>query len=196
MIRLLEPAQYRSMPWKNGGGETTEIAAHPPGAALDAFAWRVSIARVDRDGPFSRFPGIDRTLVLLDGAGMRRTGDARDVTLRARFEPYSFAGEDSIECMLVAGPVHDFNAMFRRGRARGDVAVVRADGARIAPAAVRLAYAATGTHACAIAGHPNVTLATHHSVLVERAADADDVPMAIRPMTGDAIAVAVRIEYA
>ena len=71
MYRLLTPADYRPMPWKNGAGRTTEIAAHPAGAALDAFAWRVSIADVERDGPFSRFPGIDRTIVLLDGAGMR-----------------------------------------------------------------------------------------------------------------------------
>ena len=31
-----------SMPWKNGGGETTEIAVSPPGAGLDDFDWRVA----------------------------------------------------------------------------------------------------------------------------------------------------------
>ena len=51
------------MPWKNGGGETAEIAVSPPGAALDDFDWRLSMARVETDGPFSAFPGIDRTLV-------------------------------------------------------------------------------------------------------------------------------------
>ena len=56
MVRLLTPNDYRSMPWKNGAGRTTEIAVHPAGAALDAFAWRVSIADIERDGPFSRFP--------------------------------------------------------------------------------------------------------------------------------------------
>src|SRR4029077_2512621 len=74
MVRLLTPNDYRSMPWKNGAGRTTEIAVHPPGAALDAFAWRVSIADVEQDGPFSRFPGIDRTIVLLGGSGMRLRG--------------------------------------------------------------------------------------------------------------------------
>jgi environmental stress-induced protein Ves len=47
------------MPWKNGGGETTEIAVFPDGAGLSDFDWRVSMARVDGDGPFSSFPGIE-----------------------------------------------------------------------------------------------------------------------------------------
>jgi environmental stress-induced protein Ves len=34
MVRLLAPADCRSMPWKNGAGRTTGIVAHPPGAAL------------------------------------------------------------------------------------------------------------------------------------------------------------------
>ena len=58
-------------PWKNGGGTTREIAAFPPGAGLDDFGWRLSVAEVERDGPFSVFSGVDRTIVLLDGAGMR-----------------------------------------------------------------------------------------------------------------------------
>ena len=104
MFRLLTPNDYRSMPWKNGAGRTTEIAVHPAGAALDAFAWRVSIADVERDGPFSRFPGIDRTIVLLDGAGMRLRSGASDIELTTRFVPHDFSGDDAIECTLVAGP--------------------------------------------------------------------------------------------
>jgi uncharacterized protein len=194
MVRLIQPAQYQSMPWKNGGGETTEIAAHPPGSALDTFAWRVSIAKVDRDGPFSRFPGIDRTIVLLDGAGMRLRGTARDVMLRAKFEPYAFDGDDTIACTLVAGTIHDFNAMFRRGRAVGSVNVVRGGDVTMAPAAFRLVYAATGAHACDIPGRPALTLGTHETLLIGEAADAEHAPIAIRPLAGNAVALAVRIE--
>ncbi|MBJ9881917.1 HutD family protein, partial [Burkholderia cenocepacia] len=67
---LIRAADLVASPWKNGGGVTREIGAFPPGAALDAFAWRVSVADVGTAGPFSRFDGIDRTLVLLSGAGM------------------------------------------------------------------------------------------------------------------------------
>ncbi len=51
-------------PWKNGGGMTADVAASPPGAGMDGFDWRVSIARVEADGPFSVFPGVDRTMAL------------------------------------------------------------------------------------------------------------------------------------
>src|SRR6185369_11614525 len=81
MFRLLTPSDYRPMPWKNGGGRTIEIAVHPVGATLDAFQWRVSIADIERDGPFSRFPGIDRTIVLLEGAGMHLRSASRDIDL-------------------------------------------------------------------------------------------------------------------
>ena len=53
------------MPWKNGGGVTSELARSPQ---ADEFDWRLSVAEVATDGPFSQFPGIDRLLVLLSGA--------------------------------------------------------------------------------------------------------------------------------
>ena len=70
-MRILRASTYRRMPWKNGGGETTEIAVSPEGAGLDDFAWRISMARVDGDGPFSAFAGVDRTLSILEGEGLR-----------------------------------------------------------------------------------------------------------------------------
>ena len=79
MHRVLTPADYRRMPWKNGGGHTTEIAAEPPGAGMASFAWRVSVADIAHDGPFSAFPGVDRTLVLLAGDGMRLATAGRPV---------------------------------------------------------------------------------------------------------------------
>src|SRR5512147_1621544 len=78
VVRVLGPADYRTMPWKNGGGRTTEIAAAPRGADLAGFTWRISVAELERDGPFSAFPGVDRTLVLLAGNGMRLTGPQCD----------------------------------------------------------------------------------------------------------------------
>ena len=67
--RLLRNADHRRMPWKNGGGETVEVIVHPEGASLSDFGWRVSMATVASDGPFSVFPGIDRTIVVVEGAG-------------------------------------------------------------------------------------------------------------------------------
>jgi environmental stress-induced protein Ves len=195
MFRLLDPADYTSMPWKNGGGRTTEIATYPPAAALDAFAWRVSVADVARDGPFSRFPGVDRTIVLLEGAGMRLTGGGRDAELRTPFEPYRFSGDDTIDCTLIAGPVRDFNAMFRRSDACGSVGVVRGSGAEVAPAHFRLVYAAAGAHGCAIPGHPRAVVEAGNTLFVEKSADGDAAPIVIEPSAAGAVAVVVSIEW-
>ncbi|SAK58537.1 hypothetical protein AWB79_02545 [Caballeronia hypogeia] len=114
-------------PWKNGGGITREIAAGPPDASLDAFAWRLSIADVASNGAFSRFAGVDRVLVLLDGAGMRLTeADGRAHVLDAPLALARFAGETPIDAVLIDGPTRDFNVMVRRDRARASADVRRA----------------------------------------------------------------------
>ena len=71
-------------PWKNGGGVTREIVCQPPGAGMDAFDWRVSIAHIASDGPFSAFAGVDRIITLLEGAGVRlhSTDGASDLIAR------------------------------------------------------------------------------------------------------------------
>lgn len=71
MLDLVSESDCRRMPWKNGGGTTVEIASAPGDADLDTFVWRVSVAEVARDGPFSAFPGVDRVIALVRGSGMR-----------------------------------------------------------------------------------------------------------------------------
>lgn len=58
------------MPWKNGGGMTRELVCQPPDADMDSFDWRVSIAHIASDGPFSSFSGVDRIITLLSGGGV------------------------------------------------------------------------------------------------------------------------------
>jgi len=193
MFHIIAPSQYRRTPWKNGGGLTEEIAAHPDGAALDGFDWRVSIAAVDRDGPFSRFPGVDRTITMIEGAGIRLSGPDRDVVLDTLFEPYVFDGGDAVDCTLVRGAVSDFNAMFRRGRAWGRVTVVRRS-AIVDAADFRLAFAAVGAHECAIDGSAPIRLEPRHTLVVARNGEAPDGPLVIRPLDAAAVALAVRIE--
>jgi hypothetical protein len=194
MLRLLTPADFHPMPWKNGAGRTIEIAVHPAGATLDAFDWRVSIAEVERDGPFSRFPGVDRTIVLLAGAGMRLRSSAKVVELATRFMPEEVSGDDAIECILAAGPCRDFNAMFRRGRARGRVAVACDAGMDLDPTPFRLVYAATGTQECIVAGRPSLRIDEGHAVLVG-APDYDDelARLSLRPITDGAVALVVSV---
>lgn len=119
-------AQLVAVPWKNGLGITREIVVEPPGASTDEFLWRASIAEVDTASPFSVFPGIDRTIVLLDGDGFTMTlDDTRVHALTTPCVPFAFAGESRVEVALAGGATRDFNLMVRRGQACGQVDVVR-----------------------------------------------------------------------
>jgi environmental stress-induced protein Ves len=105
------------MPWKNGKGETVEIAVFPPGASMDAFEWRISMASVANDGAFSLFPEIDRTLSILSGHGMSLTIDgAEPVLLTMESDPLRFAADVPVDATLVDGAITDLNVMTRRGR--------------------------------------------------------------------------------
>jgi environmental stress-induced protein Ves len=115
-VRIIRAHDCKTTPWKNGGGSTTEIAIRPAGASLEAFDWRVSMARVASDGPFSDFIGIDRSLVVVKGTGLVLTiGDNAPVTLSSGAEPVSFPGDTPTSARLTAGEITDLNVMTRRG---------------------------------------------------------------------------------
>ena len=117
------------MPWKNGGGVTIEIAVSPDGAGLDDFDWRVSMARVESDGPFSSFAGIDRTLVLLEGKGLILHVEGRSpLGLTRVHEPVSFPADVATSAGLIDGPITDLNVMSRRGRIERDLRLLRIGG--------------------------------------------------------------------
>ncbi|WP_214472805.1 HutD family protein [Mesorhizobium sp. dw_380] len=116
-MRVLRAADYRVMPWKNGGGTTTEIAVSPDGAGLDDFDWRVSMARVESSGPFSNFAGIDRTLSVLEGEGIvLDIAGQPEARLTPASQPFSFPADMPTSAALIAGPIADLNVMTRRGR--------------------------------------------------------------------------------
>ncbi|MBW9065040.1 HutD family protein [Rhizobium herbae] len=105
------------MPWKNGGGETIEVAVFPPEADLATFGWRVSMATVGSDGPFSVFPGIDRTLSILQGEGMELDIAGRaPVVLTQASKPFAFPADAATSARLLSGAIVDLNVMTRRGQ--------------------------------------------------------------------------------
>ena len=116
-----------AMPWKNGGGMTRELVCQPPDADMDSFDWRVSIAHIASDGPFSSFSGVDRIITLLSGGGVHLLGDDGQVDhwLDTPLVPFTFAGEAAIQARLLAGDCHDFNVMTRRDVCSASLQVVR-----------------------------------------------------------------------
>ncbi|MFD6924038.1 HutD family protein [Streptomyces sp. NPDC059944] len=112
---LLPAAGRGAVPWKNGGGVTREILVRPEGADMAGFAWRVSLADVGADGPFSSFAGVDRILTMVEGAGMDLTvGDERRL-VDTRYVPRRFPGDLPTGCRLLGGPVVNLNVMWNRG---------------------------------------------------------------------------------
>lgn len=145
-IRILRAVDRPAARWKNGGGVTREIAAGPEGAGMVDFGWRVSLAEVTADGPFSVFPGVDRTLTLAEGAGMDlRIAGVRRLVDR-RLEPQRFPGDEPTDCRLLAGPVVNFNVMYRRGMVSADTTVVRGErGLTVQPGETVLMVALEGS---------------------------------------------------
>jgi uncharacterized protein len=115
MTRLIQYASLHATPWKNGGGTTTELFISPTGATLDDFDWRISIATIAHSGPFSPFPGVDRTLTLIDGPGVvLDVGNERRVALSEREPIVAFPGETPVMATVDGAATMDFNVMTRR----------------------------------------------------------------------------------
>jgi hypothetical protein len=115
-MRILRAAERLATPWKNGGGVTREVAIFPVGSDFDSFDWRISIASVQADGPFSHLPGIDRRLAVLEGELALSIANQEPLEVGAAAAAIQLAGEQETHARLLAGPVTDLNVMTRRGR--------------------------------------------------------------------------------
>jgi environmental stress-induced protein Ves len=121
--------EVASVPWRNGCGITRELLAWPsPGD----WALRISVAEVERDGPFSQYPGVQRWFAVLSGGGVRLTVAGQVRELRAGGEPFQFDGDADTHCQLLAGPTQDFNLMLRGGAVKGTASVQRLRGSHAA----------------------------------------------------------------
>jgi environmental stress-induced protein Ves len=130
MTRLIPYASLEPAAWKNGGGSTTEIAIAPPDSTFTDFDWRISLATIAQDGPFSIFPGIDRTLALVEGPGVTLDIDRyKRVALTEADPVIEFAGESMIHATLNGGATIDFNVMTRRARCHHRLGRRRLNGA-------------------------------------------------------------------
>jgi uncharacterized protein len=125
-IELLRATARVAVPWKNGGGVTREVAAHPKGSGFDTLDWRVSIAQVRSAGPFSSLPGVDRRLAVLEGTLSLVIDQAPEVRLSPGVAPLHFEGEAAVHAHPVGGAVTDLNVMTRRGRFRSTLTLHRA----------------------------------------------------------------------
>jgi hypothetical protein len=108
MFRIVRPEDFTTTPWKNGGGVTHEVLRDD---GVEPWRWRISIAEVSTDGPFSVFEGLARILTVIDGNGLDL--HTPEGVLAARpFQPLPFSGETPVDSRMVDGPVRDLNLIY------------------------------------------------------------------------------------
>lgn len=189
-LHRFDVQELPATPWKNGGGVTREIVSQPPGTGVTDFDWRVSIAHIASDGPFSAFAGVDRVITLLSGGGVHLLSDNAQVDHRldVPLAPFAFAGEVPIHARLLAGDCHDFNVMTRRAVCSASLQVVRSACDR--PAASQGLLMAVQGH-WALEGHGAETLAPQQGLWWS------DVAMAwrLQPQSPDAALLALTLHF-
>ena len=188
-MRILKSSEYRRMPWRNGRGETAEVAISPTGGTLDDFDWRVSMARIDGDGPFSIFAQTDRTLAVLRGDGLCLSiAGSAPVELTRDSEPLSFPGDVAVGATLLGASVTDLNVMTRRKRSNHSMRRLRIAGSVEVPleAPLALLICAEGSLQIGVTAE-TITLMALDALLVE------DGPATVR-ISSDASVLAYLIE--
>lgn len=180
-LTTLDPAGYRHMPWKNGGGVTTDIAVSMlPGFApgsWEGIVWRFSRTAIVTPGAFSDLSGYDRQLALISGEGLVLGTPVGEIDVRQPFRPVRFAGETSIVSRLEAGPVEVVNLIGDRSRVSIHLACLPGGAMHTCPAGVHIIYAATSACELAIDGEARQIAAGH----------------AVRVDTGERFAIATRL---
>ena len=101
-------------PWKNGGGTTQALVCWPHPSK---WVFRMSVARIDSDGPFSEFKGVERWFAVLSGAGVVLAFPNQRIVLGPMDPVIQFSGDLPCDCSLTDGPTLDFNLMVQGARA-------------------------------------------------------------------------------
>ena len=146
------------MPWVNGGGTSYEIASDRNEAGK--WAWRLAMAPVNEDGPFSRIECVNRFLTVVEGAGMLLSVDRKKLPCLL-MRVVRFRGDAITDATLTDGPIVDINLMVRRKEADGEMAIV----SEVGPLEVASIVVAVGGSAQVQCGDSTIDLERHDSIL-------------------------------
>ena len=116
-MEIIRFSELTESNWKNGGGITREIACATQG---ENRIWRLSMADVTRDGPFSEFAEYVRILTVVKGQGMVLQNDGGSIDADP-WIPVRFSGALRINAQLKSGSLTDLNLMFNPDFCKGNV---------------------------------------------------------------------------
>jgi environmental stress-induced protein Ves len=146
------------MPWANGRGTSYEIASDRSDAG--EWTWRLAMAPVNEDGPFSRIECVNRFLAVVEGAGMLLSVDRKKLQCKP-MQVVRFRGDAITEAALTDGPITDINLMIRRKEAEGEMAVIT-DSGLLNEASIIVALGGSAQVKC---GDSTIELEPHDSLL-------------------------------
>ena len=182
MIHVVHLADVPAQPWKNGGGTTRELLGWP---SAEDWLVRVSVARIDRDGPFSAYSGVRRWFTVLAGDGVQLRWKRMQTIMTAGSQPTDFDGADPPDCSLMGGPTEDLNLMLKPSHAHGKMLCAIPGKPRYAAAGWRGVYT---VQPCQYRGREVLDLPAH-TLLWD-----DDAPARGWELKGDASVLAWWIE--
>lgn len=110
MRALASFADRDPVPWANGGGQTTELVGLTDSVELTPGLrpWRLSIASLEREGPFSALPGMARTFLPTAEVALEIDGHVHRVPA---LRPVHFHGEQNVSLVDLADPCFAVNLM-------------------------------------------------------------------------------------
>lgn len=115
--RVIRTTGVSPRPWANGGGVTRELLVSIDGA------WRVSLAEIDREGAFSRFPGRRRLLTVVEGPVLTLVVDGVEHVVEPR-RPFAFDGAAEVSATVPEGAVRALNVIADPGVVQPSVTVL------------------------------------------------------------------------
>jgi len=146
------------MPWANGRGTSYEIVSDRNES--DEWTWRLAMAPVNEDGPFSRIECVNRFLAVIQGNGMLLSVDRKKLQCRP-MQVVRFRGDAITDAMLTDGPITDINLMIRRKEADGEMTIV-AEAGQLRGASIVVAIGGSAQVQC---GDSAIELEPHDSIL-------------------------------
>lgn len=141
-VRLVHRADLHRVPWHNGGGVTSEIAACTGRIPL----WRVSVAQIPSGvSAFSAFQNTQRVFTIVGSQGVRLEMDGMTTDVEP-LRPFAFDGSHSPRCVS-EGETEAFNVMADSRVVCAEVRRRTIDeaGAITEPDTITVVYVARGT---------------------------------------------------
>lgn len=129
------------------------------------WSWRLSIADVIEPTPFSKYPGVDRLLMLLEGAQLVIERGGKSAIVPDTDAALAFTGEEEVVCVPSGAGVRDVNFMMRRDRWRGSLHIVR-NGCIRADADIVVVHAARGDIGLSAHDEPDLHLLYEEQTLI------------------------------